>query len=847
MAGIGAITLDAAGAVTAPSAMPFSLPTVETVRTHPYALAHFAPMPAEHGVLWADGISPIRHYVTSVLGTGLLAPSAAPTVTPTGTRATTRLDCSSGAIEDGDTVYLGSWGLGETLNGSVRFVTTLSASPFYSEVVRGASNTTALAALKTFLNQTGAEGVDYYTRYDLSGLMEGTTATSTDLTIRALAYGTAANAWVCVFTDVDGGDPNIRFELEGSNTASAVFAGGAAGTGTTPSGGTYQYAYTYVREDDGAESGLSPTAEADNGGGGKINLADLAASADTSVDYTRVYRTTVGGGLFYRVDEIDDNTTIYGDTLADSTITNFGATVFDARLHRSYRAGMPPSGRYVARFQGRWFTAGALLAATYSTGTAATTKGDETVTVSGGYPRTAWVGRTFQASTLSDTYTIMSVDEAAGTFELDRDYEGIDTDADATAYSGLSYTVKDLRDPYEVFWSEPGMPNNWAVTSSLKGVTSPDGRGVTGIYAAYESLIVFTRQNVWRLTGSDGLYQVHLVSDKCGCVSGHTVVMDAGRMFWLGADGVYAWDGNGEPTNITTPPGQAEQVRGQDDTIARLSLGHVHRAVAVNDQQEGELRFYVPLDGGRTNRHALVFDLQNGGFALDDCEDITAAWVLQGPDGEDHAFTGDITGAVYEEGLSTSDVVYGIEQVVTVASSTVRSATASGTPFSTTSNGYWGAPVWHVSADGTFTRNCVATNTSSALTYRRFMTAPTATTQMVLGGILLWAQTGRYDYGDRRQEKVVSGITVSHSPESDGQYFFFSAYGQGDFAIPTVGWTAGDLTVGNTANDFGPRRRFRVRKGAVLHGWGICCIEPGCEPAFAGVTHEVRTRQPMDI
>jgi hypothetical protein len=850
MAGIGSITLDSAGAVTAPSALPLTLPSADSVTVNPYALASFAPMPAERGVMWANGVDPVRHYVTAVLGTGLLAPSATPTATPTGTQADTTLDVNNGGaytIADGDIIELVyPVSTYPDKRGFVYFRTSSppSATPGApaNGVAIGASDGATLENLKKFINQTGVEGVDYVTGTDLSDFITATTVVTTGgsekITIVANDYGTAGNGYASRVVNA----PFMRFEDDpgGAGGAQTFFSGGTAGTGSTPAGGSYVYAYAFVREDDGAVSGLSTSVTADNGAGGRVDIAGMTASADTTVDYNRVYRTTVGGGLFYRVDEVAAATTTYQDSTADSTITNFGAVAFDERLHRNYRAGVAPRVRYLCRFQGRWFGAGALLAATYSSGTVAVDSTTAVATFTGAYPRTSWVGRTFQVNSVSETYTIMSVSESAGTATLDRTYEG-------TTNATANYTVKDLRDPYEVFWSEPGLPNNWPVTNSLKGVTSPDAKGVTGIYAAYESVIVFTRQSVWRLVGSDGIYQAHLVTDKCGCVSGHTVLMDAGRMFWLGQGGVYGWDGNGEPVNLTTPPQQDQVVRGQDDTVGRLSLAHAHRAVAVLDQDRSEARFYVPLDGERTNRYALVLDLQNGGFALDTCEDVTCAAVFQGPDGEDHAVTGDITGAIKEVGLSTSDCGYGFEPTNTVSSSTVRTVTVATTPFPTSSNGLWGAPVWHVSSDGTFTRNCVATNTSSALTYRRFMTAPSASTQFVVGGILMWVQTGRFDWGERHVKKVVPGATVSHSPQSDGQYFFFSAYGQGGFAVPSVGWTAGDLTMGNTADDFGPRRRFRIRKEAVLHGWGLCCIEPGCDPEFSGVTIEVRSPVELDL
>ena len=33
----------------------------------------------------------------------------------------------------------------------------------------------------------------------------------------------------------------------------------------------------------------------------------------------------------------------------------------------------------------------------------------------------------------------------------------------------------------------------------------------------------------------------------------------------------------------------------------------------------------------------------------------------------------------------------------------------------------------------------------------------------------------------------------------------------------------------------------------LLHGYGLCAVEPGCDPAFAAVTIEARARQDMDL
>lgn len=838
MAGIGAITLSSAGAVTAPTTEPFEVGTVDTQRVNKHALCSSVTVQfakedsgrAATGVLWANGVDPLRHYVDAVLGTGLLAPSTAPTVAA-GASASTRLDTDDGGayvIANGDQVKLVNSSVINQRFFYVNFVTTFTGGSNAEALIDG-STANALANLKKLINQSGVDGVDYVTTSSLlPNYLTAGTLTSTDLTITAKALGTGGNGYACIWS----GGAGPRFEVEGSNTAQTVFSGGTDASGTAPEAGKHTYARQYVREDDNAISGASPTATVTTLSAQNVAISAMTASADTSVDYNRWIRSTVGGARLYRGNEVAAATTTDTDAVADATLTAFGASAYDERRYRSYRAGMPPKGRYLAIYRGKVFTGGAVLAANYTAGTASVNSLATAVTVTGGYPRLDWVGRTVQFTT-PETYSIMSVSESAGTFEIDRALEG------GSNLSAVAYTVRDLRDPYEVFWSETGLPNQWPVQNSLKGVTSADGRGITGLYAAFESLIIFTRQSIWRLTGVDNnSFAIQRVSDKCGCVSGHTVVMDGARMYWLGSDGVYGWAGEGEPHNLSSPSSADGMVRGIDGTIGRLSLTYAHRAVARYDEDDREIHFCLPLDGEQENRYDLVLDLQTGAFALDPREDITCLARFQGSSGDDAHVSGTAHGFVWQDEISNSDGAFGFEPVQTITASTVRTTTVASTPLPTT---LAGQPVWFVSADGTLTRNQVASSTTSVTTYMRFMTAPATSTQMVYGGIPMVLQTGRFDLGDRRKKKRLASVWVAFSTLDDGEGFFYSAYGQNDFAIPTKGHTSLDFT--STKG----RREFLVRKDELLHGWGFLAIEPGCDPELGGITLMVGQDLDLDL
>ncbi len=87
--------------------------------------------------------------------------------------------------------------------------------------------------------------------------------------------------------------------------------------------GTYYFKYTFVDEDgyesNGGAASSAMTANADPNDGIKINIA---VSSDKKIVKRRIYRTTVGGAIYYYDGEVADNTTTtYDSILADSVVS----------------------------------------------------------------------------------------------------------------------------------------------------------------------------------------------------------------------------------------------------------------------------------------------------------------------------------------------------------------------------------------------------------------------------------------------------------------------------------------------------------------------------------------------
>lgn len=100
--------------------------------------------------------------------------------------------------------------------------------------------------------------------------------------------------------------------------------------------GNYKYKITYVDEDGYESNGgavVTIAAEADANDGIKLNIP---VSSDTKIVKRRIYRTTVGGSIYYYDGEVADNTTLtYNSILSDAVISLL--TV----LHTDHNA--PPS------------------------------------------------------------------------------------------------------------------------------------------------------------------------------------------------------------------------------------------------------------------------------------------------------------------------------------------------------------------------------------------------------------------------------------------------------------------------------------------------------------------------
>jgi len=133
----------------------------------------------------------------------------------------------------------------------------------------------------------------------------------------------------CYF--LNGADGVFKYNLTNVRTVgitppAAKPTGVAQGSGGSLGAGDYKFAYTYVDED-GYESNLSPVSDAVTCVADDSIELTIVNSSDAKITKRYIYRTSVGGAIYYYDGVVNDNTTTtYTSTIADTALGSEAAT-----------------------------------------------------------------------------------------------------------------------------------------------------------------------------------------------------------------------------------------------------------------------------------------------------------------------------------------------------------------------------------------------------------------------------------------------------------------------------------------------------------------------------------------
>jgi len=775
--GRGPLSIPASGTIAAPATIGVSVSSVLSPTFKDYGAFSTVFDPALRALFLSNGLDFLYHVIDStLLLTGPIAPKDAQTVASTATRATATLTVS-GNFSDGDLIQVGR--PGQIGNGFVTMKTTLDVSSNADQVKIGVSATASLQNIADFINGVGKQDDVWHLGRHFGTVPTGedwpwakendvtsTSNTATTCVFRARSYGTDGNSYLAVKV--------IGANITSFGTGSR-FTGGAVGTGTQPGTGRFKYAYQRVRAKDHAATGITDTpAELTQGTNCNVNQTVFTdGNARDGIDHHRWLRSATGGSEFHTGRELPIGTAEpYVDDLSDEAITENDP--YDDSIHRPYTSGYPTRTRYQDFYKGSLCGVGAVIQQDYSAGTANVAVDSASVVLSAdARPKVDWIGRSFFVSGDSEEYLIVEVAENTRTLTLNVPFKSAEVDGAA-----VSYVVRDTRDPCEVFYSVQLLPNNFPPSQSVQGIKTASIVGATGCRTAFDAFNVWTRTNLWAVTGEpDAAMTPDLVAEKCGAWSNESIVDARGILYWIGPNGVFRWVDGTKPVCISSPDPIGGQVFGIRGTLERLNADQADGICGYFDPVTETVRWYVPLDGEPYNNYCLVYNTQTGAFFDHTALAVTACEAIEVPGGQSVALVGDAFGNLFQNDVGDTDVATG-DLVATVASydANTKTITVSGTPYSGTATTYTGGSVVHIDAFGNPQIGKVASGTSSTLVLAwGLATAPVVGDRVIVGEIPLTLLSSRTHLGAPDLYKKCETVTLAFSPGSGGRAWVSTA------------------------------------------------------------------------
>ncbi|MBR3505294.1 MAG: hypothetical protein IKO07_13775 [Clostridia bacterium] len=170
--------------------------------------------------------------------------------------------------------------------------------------------------------------------------------------------------------------------------------------------------------------------------------------------------------------------------------------------------------------------------------------------------------------------------------------------------------------PDRVYWSESFAPDNWELNAAdpdtgggFMDVATFDGARIRAVVAAFDDVLIFKDRSMHRLNGTyPGDFSLTQVYGSEGTLAARTIVHTASRLYFLGGDGLCAYDGM--TVSSLTHGGDSRM----KDVFARVNQQAVKNACAA--LWRDVIYLALPLDGANGNTHVVRYALSDGGWAL---------------------------------------------------------------------------------------------------------------------------------------------------------------------------------------------------------------------------------------
>ncbi len=161
-----------------------------------------------------------------------------------------------------------------------------------------------------------------------------------------------------------------------------------------------------------------------------------------------------------------------------------------------------------------------------------------------------------------------------------------------------------------LYSTREGRPERFFNSSSTEFqpvlVDSQSNQNIIAAIPFRNCIVVWTSSKMFLITGDAEPFVRSEYLVRCGCVAWRSAVVCAGRLMWLSSNGVYSWDGESMPVNVSEQINRDFEKKGRGifDTVS-TSLQY---ACGVYFDSEDEYRLSLPRGSDRFNSRTFIYD-----------------------------------------------------------------------------------------------------------------------------------------------------------------------------------------------------------------------------------------------
>lgn len=546
--------------------------------------------------------------------------------------------------------------------------------------------------------------------------------------------------------------------------------------GALAASGSYYYIYVYWNSSRNQPSGFSPvsalmTANASGANGIRITIP-ANASLEPGVDYVKVFRTSDTGAIFYYdgLKAYSGSSITYDSSIADAALGEAAGEVNESGTGNNDVDDLPPTAPYIISHKGRIAMWGGVK---YSTGTAAVTNGNSTVTLTGANLTEGMDAWNFLIEGDSKAYIIGSINTGAGTFKLydalgtEKTYDGT-TNGTATYYlyptgSLFYFSYKDL-------YGNP-RPESYPVTNYLP-VQPDDGDEASGIGILGQYWFLGKRKSIYLVAGDSPIeFAARRIDSSVGVCSHWGIANDQnGNIIFPHESGVYITDGS---KCVELSKDIRNMFLGTGNYPWKINKQYIDLCHGVYDPIENCYLLWVPsndyMESGLDSTicdKVLRYDFNDIivegssykiGWTWDDIP-ATVSAIIKDQYGNPEVWFGDAWGFVKKFSITATNDGVGSGADTrrgTVTSATVNTLTMATAAFYTTGSGLQGVFVHILSGTGAGQIRRITSNTGTQLTVTpNWGTTPDTTSVFGIGAMHSYRKTKQYDFGTLDEKTI---------------------------------------------------------------------------------------------